>query len=63
MYFKCLGSRHIHKEIKLQKSMNGMDMILCKTDIILIQRHTYKCKTFSDADFEAYVPLWCAQFQ
>ena len=40
-----------------------MDRILCKTDLILIQRHTYKYTTFSDIDFEAfsksaYVPLW-----
>ena len=29
---KRLGSRHIHKEIKLQKAMNRMDRILCKPD-------------------------------
>ena len=33
--------------------MNGMDGILCKTDLILIRRHTYKRNTFSDVDFEA----------
>ena len=27
------------KEIKLQKVMNGIDRILCKTDLILIRRH------------------------
>ena len=63
VHFKRLGSRHIHKEIKLQKSMSGMDRILCKTDLILIRRHTYKCNTFNDVDFQAfyksaYVPLW-----
>ena len=68
VHFKRLGSRHIHKEIKLQKAMNGMDRILCKTDLILIRRHTFKCNTFIDADFEAfsksaYVPLWYSQFQ
>ena len=68
VHFKRLGSRHIHKEIKLQKAMNGMDRVLCKTDLILIQRHSYKCDTFSNEDFEAfsksaYVPLWYSQFQ
>ena len=68
VHFKQLGSRHINKEIKLQKTMNGMDMILCKTDLILTQRHTYKFNTFSDVDVEAfsksaYVPLWYSQFQ
>ena len=66
--FKRSGSRHIHKEIKIQKAMKGMGRILCKTDLILIQRHIYKCNTFSDVDFEAfsktvYVPLWYSQFQ
>ena len=46
-----LGSRHIHKEIKLQKIMNEMDNILCKTNLILIRRHTNKYNTFSDVDF------------
>ena len=50
--FKRLGSRHIHKGIKLQKAVNGIDMILCKKDITRILRHTYKCNTFSDVDFE-----------
>ena len=63
VYFKC-----IHKETKLPKGMNGKDTILCKTDLILIRRHTYKCNTFSDVDFEAFsksafVPLWYSQFQ
>ena len=31
---KSLGSQHIHKEIKLQKGMKGIDKILCKTDLI-----------------------------
>ena len=68
VHFKRLGSRHIHKEIKLQKAMNGMDRVLCKTDQILIRRHTYTFNTFSDVYFEAfsksaYVPLWYSQFQ
>ena len=68
VHFICLGSRHIHKEIKLQNAMNGIDRILCKKDLILIRRHTYKCNTFSDVDFEAfsksaYVPLWYLKFQ
>ena len=52
--FKRLGSQHIHKEIKLQKAMNRMDRILCKTNPIFIQRHTYKFNTFIDVDFEAF---------
>ena len=68
VHFKRLGSRHIHTKIKLEKAMNGMDRILCKTDLILIRRHTYKCNTFSDVDFgvfskSAYEPLWYSQFQ
>ena len=68
MHFKRLGSLHIYKEIKLQKVMNGIDMIWCKTDLIPIRRHTYKCNTFSDVEFKAfskpaYVPLWYSQFQ
>ena len=68
LHFKRLGIRHIHKEIKLQKAVNGMDMILCKTDLIIVRRHTYKCNTFSDVDFEAFsqsacVRLWYSQFQ
>ena len=66
--FQTLGSRHIHKEIKLQKAMNGVDKILCKTDLILIRRLTYKYNTFNHVDFEtfsksAYVPFWYLQFQ
>ena len=68
VHFKRLGSQHFHKEIKLQKAMNGMDRILCKIDLILIRRHTHKCNTFSHVDFEAfsksaYVHLWYSQFQ
>ena len=39
VHFKRLGSRHIHKEIKLRKIIIGMDRILCKTDLIHIRRH------------------------
>ena len=53
MFFKCLGSQHIHKDIKLQEGMNRIDYILCKTDLNLIQRLTYKCNTFNDVHFEA----------
>ena len=68
VHFIRLGSRHIHKEIKLQNALNGIDRILCKKDLILFRRHTYKCNTFSDVDFEAfsksaYVPLWHLKFQ
>ena len=38
VHLKRLGSRHIHKVIKLQGAMNGMDRILCKEDLILIRR-------------------------
>ena len=67
VFFKHLGSRHIHKKI-IQKAMNGMNMILCKTHLILIPRLTYKCNTFNHVDFEslsksAYVPLCYSQFQ
>ena len=67
-YFKRLGSRHNYTENKLQKAMNGMDRILCKTDLILIRRHTNKGDIFNDVDIEAfsksnYVPLWYSQFQ
>ena len=63
-----LGSRHFHKEIKLQKAIKGMDGILYETGLILIRRHTNKCNTFNEVDFEAfsksaYVPLWYSQFQ
>ena len=70
VHFKHLSSRHIHKEIKLQKTLNGMDRIWYKTDLILIRRHTYKCNNFSDVDFgpfskSAYEPSqFCSsQFQ
>ena len=49
MCFKRLGSRHIHKEIKLRKGMNEIDKIICKKDL---KRLT--CNTFNDVDFEAY---------
>ena len=68
VHFKRLGSRHIHKEIELQKTVNGINSILWMTDLILIRRHTYKCNSFSDGDSgafskSAYVPLWYSQFQ
>ena len=48
--------------------MNGIDYILCKTDLNLIRKLAYKCNIFNDAHFEAcfksaYVPLWYSQFQ
>ena len=65
VFSKRLGSRHrpIHKEIKEQDGMNGIDDILCKTDLNIFWRRTYKCNTFNDLHFEAcfksaYVPLW-----
>ena len=52
-FFKCLGSRHIHKEIKLQDGKKGIKYILCKTDLDLIRWLAYKCNTLNDAHFEA----------
>ena len=54
VHFKRSGSRYIHKNIKLQKSMEGMNRILCKTNLTLIWRHIYKCNTFSNVNFEAF---------
>ena len=39
VHFKSLGSRHIHEEIKLQKDVNGVVIILCKMNLIVIWRH------------------------
>ena len=50
-FFKRLGSRPIHREINLQEVVNGIDYILCKTDLNLIRRLTYMCNIF--AHFEA----------
>ena len=60
-FFKRLGSQN--KEIKLQESMNRINNILCKTDLNLIHRLTYKCINFNDVHLEAhfkfaFVPLW-----
>ena len=68
VFFKLLGNRHIHKEIKLQESVDAIDNILCKTDLNLIGTLIYKCNTFNNVHFEAcfksaYVPLWYSQFQ
>ena len=42
---KRIGSIHIQKEIKLQDGMNGIDNILCKTNLHLIRRLTYRWNT------------------
>ena len=68
VFFKCLGSLPIHKEIKLQEGMDGIENIFCKTDLNHIQRLTYKCNIFNGVHFEAcfkfaYVPLWYSQFR
>ena len=42
VFFKRLGSRHIHKEIKLPKGTKGVDKILCKTDSQHIQTLAYR---------------------
>ena len=47
VFFKRLGSRHIHKEIKSQEDMNGIDYILCKADVNLIRGLPYKCNAFN----------------
>ena len=41
VFYERLGSRHNHKEIKLQEYMNGIDYILCKTDLNVIRRLAY----------------------
>ena len=46
VFFKRMGSRHIQKLIRLQEGMNGIDKILCKTDLNPMQRLAYKCNTF-----------------
>ena len=68
VFYKRLGSRYIHEEIKLQEDMDGTHCILCKTVLNLIRRLAYKCNIFNDAQFEAhfksaYVTLWYSQFQ
>ena len=65
VHFKRLGSRHIHKEIQSQKAITEWKGFCVK---ILIPRHTYKCNTFSDVDFDAFLKLvyellWYLQFQ
>ena len=35
--------------------MKGMHRILCKKDLILIRRHTYKCNTFSDVALKHFL--------
>ena len=62
VFFKRLGSRHIHKEIRLQEGMNGIHCILCKTDLNPLWTLANKGNTFNDVHFEArlksaYVPL------
>ena len=68
VFFKRLGIQHIHKEIKLQGGMNGIDYILCKMDLNPIRRMAYKCNTLNDVHIEThfkspYIPLWYSQFQ
>ena len=53
VFFKRLGSRHIHKEC-----MNGIDYIICKTDLSPIRRLAYN--TFNDVHFEARFKSLCA---
>ena len=62
-----LCSRHIHKDIKLQKGMKGIDQILCKTDLNLILRLTYRATQSTMYLFKAFLksacaPLWYSQF-
>ena len=52
VFFKRLSSHHVYKEIKLQEIMDGIDYILCKTDINLNRRLAYKCNTIKDEHFE-----------
>ena len=67
VFFKRLGSRHIHKEIKLQEGLKVIDYILCKTGLNVLRIQAYNCNNFNDVLFEArfksaYVPLWYLQF-
>ena len=45
MFFKRLGSRTYHKEIKLQEGVFGIDYIFCKTSLNLIRRLVYTLYT------------------
>ena len=53
VFFKRLGSRHIHKEIEFQEDINGIDHIICKRDLNPIRRLIYKGYTFNDEHFGA----------
>ena len=33
VFFKCLGSRHIHEEFRLKGGITWIDNILCRTDL------------------------------
>ena len=52
VFFKCLGSRHLQKEIKIHKCVCGINYILCKTDIKPIHRLTYNCNILKDVHFK-----------
>ena len=65
VHFKHLDSDLFIKKTNYRRTMN---IILCKTDPILIWRHIYNSNTLSDVDFEAFsksvnVPLRYSQFQ
>ena len=56
VFFKRLGSRHIHKEMKIQNGTKGVVNILCKTDLYsYIQRLACKYKTFNFVQFETFL--------
>ena len=66
--FKRLGSRNIHKEMKLQKGKKVVENISCKTDLKHIQRLAYNYNIFKDVHFVTFLSppifaqLWYSQF-
>ena len=48
VFSKSLGTRYIHKEIKLREDMNGIHSIVCKMGLNHIRRRKLKVNTFND---------------
>ena len=53
MNFKCLGSRHIHKEIEIRWCVFRINEIIWKTGLKSIQTLTHKCNIIKEENFEA----------
>ena len=53
VHFKCLSSRHIHKEIEISYCVFGFNEIICKTGLKHIQTLTHKCNIIKEEHFEA----------